>query len=114
MKNQEILNREALYKSIPNKYVDIAVGASAAKANLKTLGGSSNIDVTGQFVRLRAQTGDITFLRGDYVSTLAAGAGIVLTEAEEEEFFVDPEGEIELTHISDGASKVLRVFYSIG
>ena len=115
MKDPEILITEALYKSIPNKYVDIDVGASESKVNLKTLGGSNNIDVTGQFIRLRAQVGEITLLRGDHTGgSYAAGDAIVLEASEEEEFYVDPAGETDLTLIADGASKTLRIFYSEG
>lgn len=108
-KSPESLKLAALYKSIPNAYQDVTVGATSGTVDFKSLDGS-NLDVTGQYVRLKAVDADLTILRGTH--TLTDGAGLVLANGEEEEFYVDPDGDTVLSHIAGGASKTLRVFYS--
>jgi len=105
----DLARKMAVMKTIPNSYKEVAVSASAGKVDLADLG--SNVVAAGAFVRLKAHTGDITLLRGDATGTISAGNGLVLAEGEEEEFFVDPDADTELTHISDGASKKLHILF---
>lgn len=108
MKDPEILKREALYKPIPNNSVDITVGATSGSVELNNLTGG--VDVSGQWIRLKAIDDDINYLRGTH--TLTTSTGLQLATGEEEEFYVDPNGDMTLSHIASGAGKTLRVFYN--
>lgn len=102
----------ATYKSMPNSYEEIAISATPTKTDLKNIGGTDVVGL-GQHIRFLAHTGDITLIRGDFVADpLAAGDAVILAQGESEEFYFDPASDCEVTHVSDGASKKLRILYN--
>jgi hypothetical protein len=95
----EKARRAATHRTIPNRKTAISVtGVSATDANALA-------KFAGRYVFARAIGADITILRG--AATVIAGEGLFITSGTTEELFVDPAGEMDLSHIGSGAGTLM-------
>lgn len=92
---------------IPNAYVDIAVTAVVATADLATVGSGV---LPGRWVSFRAITAQVDICGGTQAG-LTAGGGIPVTTSEvTKEFLVSLDDAELLSHIST-TNATLRIFY---
>lgn len=92
----------AVHRTIPKRFVDVAVTASN--------GARSLADFAGQWIWLKAIGNDVTIRLGnDAIAT--AGEGLVLgTSDSYQEFYVDPNDDLALAHRATAAA-TLRILY---
>lgn len=111
--------KDAAYsKLISHTYYEVTVGTTPVKVDLTDPAGDSSVpDITGKYLRLVAELGDIDYLLGDHTAAGSWGAmtfgnGLHLLNGQSEEFYVDPT-DPEVTFIAGVASQKMRIFYNI-
>lgn len=94
----------AIHRTIPKRFTDVAVTASSGTQNLSAF--------AGQWIWLRAITGDVTIRLGTGNTIVNLGEGFVIGTADPgpQEFFVDPSDDLVLNHRASGAA-TLRIFH---
>lgn len=100
----ELAKLGAVHRTIPKLVADISVTAVSA-----TTTGSALAPYAGKWVFLYSTTLDVTVALG--ARTVVAGKGTVVRVTNDpQEFYIDPDDAMELSHISTGAA-TLSILY---
>jgi len=116
-----------ILRTIPNKFVDLAVNtvlmvdlAALVHGSLgvTTYPAGLTVDLRQKWVRFRAITDGVAFARGEHdgsngTDTLAGTGGIVLAVAQNvtDPMYVAGSGDTKLTHVKVAGAATLRIFY---
>ena len=100
----ELAAKAGLHRTIPNTITTLNLTASEGSDEL--------LAFAGMWIFLRSRVGKSTFLRSTSSPSLVIDVGPTLEQGvTSEEFFVDPNGEMTLFHISDNAAGRLDIYH---